>query len=240
MVKHASRKRDERPGRGCSFPRKNDFEVNDMTKATDSLRIKIEAREPMSKSGVKNLRKSGYLPASMSARGEDSLSFSIKQDDLTRSLNRNGRMAVFRLALGRKTYNAMLKEVQYAPVTRECLHVTFQRIALDEVTKADVAVRPLGREDIAHRKLEFLQHLDTLPVAGLPTDIPNAIEVDVSQMEAGDNLTVQDLTLPEGITTDLEPDRVIFTVSHPRTQEEAPAEAADGAEDEAAPAAEAE
>ena len=211
---------------------KNDFEVNNMTETSDSLRIKIEKREPMSKSGVKNLRKEGYLPASMSSKGEPSLSFSIKQDALNRSLSQNGRMAVFKLAMGRKTYNAMLREVQYAPVTRECLHVTFQRIDLDEVTKADVAIRPLGREDITHRQLEFLQHLDTLPVAGLPGDIPNYIELDVSHMQAGDSLTVGDAVLPAGITTDLEPERVIFTVSHPRTQEEP-----DEAEDETAEAA---
>ncbi|MDD4080859.1 MAG: 50S ribosomal protein L25 [Eubacteriales bacterium] len=207
-----------------------------MAKTMDSLRIKIEKREPMSKSGVKSLRKEGWLPASMSSRGEDSLSFSIKQDELNRSLAQNGRMAVFKLALGRKTYNAMLREVQYAPVTRECLHVTFQRIALDEVTKADVAIRPLGREDITHRQLEFLQHLDTLPVTGLPGDIPNYIELEVSHMEAGDNLTVGDAALPKGITTDLEPDRVIFTVSHPRTQEEPAEEAAETAGVEAAAA----
>lgn len=199
-----------------------------MTKTKDSLKIKIERREPSSKSGVKNLRKEGFLPASMSQRGEDSLSFSIRKDELLKSLNQNGRMSVFKLALGRKVYNAMLKEVQYAPLTRECLHVTFQQIDLDEETKADVAVRPLGKEDVLHRKFEFLQHLDTLPVTGLPNDIPNRIDIDVSQMEAGDNLTVGDVTLPQGITTDMEPDRVIFTVSHPRAQQEPEAAVAEG------------
>ncbi len=196
-----------------------------MTKTTDSLKIKIQHREPMSKGGIKSLRKEGLLPASISARGEDSLSFSIKKDELMKSLSQNGRMAVFKLTLGRKVYNAMLKEVQYAPVTRECLHVTFQHIDLDVETKADVFIKPLGREDVLHKQLEFLQHLDTLPVTGLPGDIPNTIDIDVSHMEAGDNLTVADVSLPEGIATDMEPDRVIFTVSHPRIQEEPEAEA---------------
>ena len=208
-----------------------------MTKTNDSLKIKIQPREPMSKGEIKNLRREGFLPASISARGEDSVACSIKKDELMKSLAQNGRMSVFKLTLGRKVYNAMLKEVQYAPMSRECLHVTFQHISLDEETKADVSIRPLGKEDVLHKKFEFLQHLDTLPVVGLPNDIPNAIEVDVSQMEAGDNLMVGDIKLPEGITTDLEADRVVFTVSHPRAQEVE--EAAEGAEDAAeAPAAE--
>ncbi len=208
-----------------------------MTKTNDSLKIKIQPREPMSKGEIKNLRREGFLPASISARGEDSVACSIKKDELMKSLAQNGRMSVFKLTLGRKVYNAMLKEVQYAPMSRECLHVTFQHISLDEETKADVSIRPLGKEDVLHKKFEFLQHLDTLPVVGLPNDIPNAIEVDVSQMEAGDNLMVGDIKLPEGITTDLEADRVVFTVSHPRTQEVE--EAAESAEEEAeAPATE--
>lgn len=209
-----------------------------MTKTKDSLRIKIERREPMSKGGIKALRRQGLLPASLSAKGEEPLAFTIRRDELMQSISQNGRLAVFKLALGRKTYNAMVKEVQYAPVTRECLHVTFQRIALDEVTKAEVQLRALGREDVLYKKLDFLQHMDSLQVQGLPNDIPNAIEVDVSSMEAGDSITVGGLRLPEGITTDAEPDRIVFTVSHPRVQEEAPAEAGEPAEGEA-PAAEA-
>lgn len=209
-----------------------------MTKTKDSLRIKIERREPMSKGGIRALRRQGLLPASLSAKGEEPLAFTIRRDELMQSISQNGRLAVFKLALGRKTYNAMVKEVQYAPVTRECLHVTFQRIALDEVTKAEVQLRALGREDVLYKKLDFLQHMDSLQVQGLPNDIPNAIEVDVSAMEAGDSITVGGLRLPEGITTDAEPDRIVFTVSHPRVQEEAPAEAGEPAEGED-PAAEA-
>lgn len=199
-----------------------------MPHTTDSLKIKIQRREPMSKGGIKKLRREGLLPASISSKGGEALSCIIRQDELMKSLSQNGRMAVFKLTLGRKVYNAMLKEVQYAPVSRECLHVTFQHIDLDEATRADVSVRPQGREDVLHKQLEFLQHLDALPVLGLPNDIPNSIEVDVSHMEAGDSLTVGDVQLPEGITTDMEPDRVIFTVSHPRAKQE-PAEAADEA-----------
>lgn len=208
-----------------------------MTKTTDSLKIKILRREPMSKGGIKSLRREGFLPASISIPGEDSLSFSIKRDELMKSLSQNGRMAVFKLTLGRKVYNAMLKEVQYAPVGQECLHATFQQIDLDEETKADVAVRAIGREDVLFKKLDFLQHLDSILVSGLPNDIPNTIDVDVSHMEAGDNLTVGDVTFPPGITTEVEPERLIFTVSYPRVAEEPVADEAAAAADE--PAAEA-
>lgn len=210
-----------------------------MTKTADSLKIKIEKREPMSKGGIKNLRKEGLLPASLSQKGIEPLSFTIRRDELMKSISQNGRLAVFRLTLGRKTYPAMIREVQYAPVSRECLHVTFQGVSLTEETKADVAINALGRDSITHRRLEFLQHLDMLPVVGLPQDIPNQIEVDVSAMEAGDNITIADLKLPEGITTDLEGERVVFTVSHPRIVEEETAEDEAAAEEGVAAEAEA-
>ena len=102
-----------------------------------------------------------------------------------------------------------------------------------------MAINALGRDSITHRRLEFLQHLDMLPVVGLPQDIPNQIEVDVSAMEAGDNITIADLKLPEGITTDLEGERVVFTVSHPRIVEEETTEDEAAAEEGVAAEAEA-
>lgn len=198
----------------------------------ENLSIAIEERPPLSKGGRKQLRRDGYLPASISSKGEDSISITIKRDTLLRAIEKFGRMSVFNLKLGKKTYNCMVKEIQHAPLTQECLHVTFQHIDLTEETTADVVIRPIGRESVQRRRLDFLQIKDYLSIKGLPNDIPNSIDVDVTEMEAGDVLNVGDLVLPEGITTDEDPDGVVFTVSHERVAEteEAAEEAAEGEE----------
>ena len=195
----------------------------------ESLNIAIEERPSLSKGGRKQLRRDGYLPASISSKGEDSISITIKRDTLLRAIEKFGRMSVFNLKLGKKTYNCMVKEMQHAPLTQECLHVTFQHIDLTEETTAEVAIRPIGRESVQRRRLDFLQIKDYLSIKGLPNDIPNSIDVDVTEMEAGDVLNVGDLVLPEGITTDEDSDDVVFTVSHERVaEEEETEEAAEG------------
>ena len=195
----------------------------------ESLNIAIEERPSLSKGGRKQLRRDGYLPASISSKGEDSISITIRRDTLLRAIDKFGRMSVFNLKLGKKTYNCMVKEMQHAPLTQECLHVTFQHIDLTEETTAEVAIRPIGRESVQRRRLDFLQIKDYLSIKGLPNDIPNSIDVDVTEMEAGDVLNVGDLVLPEGITTDEDSDDVVFTVSHERVaEEEETEEAAEG------------
>ena len=61
-------------------------------------------------------------------------------------------------------------------------------------------------------KLIILQQLDSLPVKGLPRSIPESIEVDVSRMHAGESLTVGDLELPKGITSDISADHLVVSV----------------------------
>lgn len=200
-------------------------------------------RQPSSKRENRRMRASGLLPASMSSKGEDAKSLSIRRDELVRMLSRQGMSTVFNLKVDDKTsYNAMVKEIQRAPLTAEILHVTFQHVSLKEETKADVTIQIVGRDSLEFKKLDFIQHLDSLPVRGLPQDIPNTIDADVAEMDAGDNLYVRDLVLGDGIETDMEPDRLVFTVSMPRlyVDETVSAEEAEteGTEESAEPAAE--
>ena len=108
----------------------------------ESLNIAIEERPSLSKGGRKQLRRDGYLPASISSKGEDSISITIRRDTLLRAIDKFGRMSVFNLKLGKKTYNCMVKEMQHAPLTQEYLHVTFQHIDLTEETTAELPYAP--------------------------------------------------------------------------------------------------
>ncbi len=207
---------------------------------SQGIDLKVSSREPESKRGNKRLRGEGMLPGSISIKGEEAVSLTVRRDELQRAMAKGGMSSLFNLKMDNATYTAMVKELQSAPVTGELLHVTFQRVSLTEVTRAEVSIRAEGKPTLEHKRLEYLQHLDYLPVQGLPQDIPNSIEIEVGEMEAGDNLYVSDLVMPEGIETDMDADRLVFTVSLPRIEEEPEAEAAeegedaDGAKDDAA------
>jgi large subunit ribosomal protein L25 len=205
-------------------------EVKNMSK--ESLNIEIEERAPLTKGERKQMRKDGWLPASISSKGEESLSVSVRKDLLTKAIAEHGRMSVFNLQLGENVYPCMLKAAQHTPVSKEWLDVTFQHINLKEETTADVPIHPIGRENVIRRSLEFLQIKELLTVKGLPNDIPNSIDVEVSEMEAGDVVNVGDIALPEGLSTDEDPDETVFTVNYQKEIEEEEPESAE--EEEAA------
>lgn len=198
-----------------------------MSKGID---LKVTSREPDSKRANRRLRVEGLIPGSISIKGEEAVSLTVRRDEFMRVLSKGGMSALFNLKLGKANYTTMVKELQSAPVTGELLHITFQRVSLTEITRSEVAIRAEGKPTLEHKRLEYMQHLDYLPVQGLPQDIPNSIDIDVGEMEAGDNLHVKDLVMPEGIETDMDPDRLIFTVSLPRAEE---APEAEEAQDEA-------
>lgn len=200
----------------------------------ETAKLKIIQREKGSKSAIKQLRRDGYLPGSISQKGEEAISFSISKDELRRALLANGMSGIYSLQSGRKKpWPAMVREIQYAPVTREWLHITFQLVSLTEETTADIPLNIIGREDVQYAGFEMFQQMETIALRGLPTDFPAAIDVNVSEMTAGDQVTVGDLELPEGLTTDVEADRLILSVSHPRVREEAADVAEEAAEGEA-------
>ena len=114
----------------------------------------------------------------------------------------------------------MVREIQHAPVSREWLHVTFQSVSLTEENTADIPIHLKGQEDLIHKGFELLQHLESLQIKGLPGDFPASIDIDLSNMEPGAQVTIADLKLPKGITSLTESDRLILSVSHPKLREE--------------------
>ena len=87
----------------------------------------IEKREKANSRASKQLRKIGYVPASISRKGKDSISVKVKQEELLKSLSKYGRNYLFNLELdGNEKITAMVKEMNYSPVKRELLSANFQ------------------------------------------------------------------------------------------------------------------
>jgi large subunit ribosomal protein L25 len=187
----------------------------------ESIKLMITKRDKGSKGAMNKLRKEGFVPGSISRKSNESISFSVKKDEISKVLSANGMSSIYTLQADKKTaYTAMVREIQYAPVSREWLHVTFQLVSLTEETTADISLHLKGREELLHKGFELLQQLESLQIKGLPGDFPASIDIDVSNMEPGDQVTIADLTLPKGITSLTESERLILSVSHPKLREE--------------------
>ena len=132
-----------------------------------------------------------------------------------------GRAAVFKLDTeGEKIFNVMVKDIQIAPLNGDFLHVDFIQISLTEEIKADVVIRIIGREHLEAKRYLLNRAMDTILVKGLPQDIPNEIDIDVSDMEVGDSKNISDIQFPEGIVPEIEPDQLVLSVSEAKAYEE--------------------
>lgn len=177
----------------------------------------IEKREHTNSRASKQLRKIGYVPASISRKGMDSISVKVKQEELLKSLSKHGRNYLFDLELaGHEKITAMVKEMNYSPINRELLSVNFQQISLTEEIKANLDIKLIGKDSVEFKKLLVIQHMDQIPVKGLPQDIPDYIEIDITDLDADDKITISDVKYSKGIQPDIEADKMVLTINKPK------------------------
>ncbi len=183
--------------------------------------LKVETRTDTNTQANNRLRKAGWLPGNIYGKDMDSIAVSIRKDELRKNIAQFGRSAVFELVLdGDKKYNVMVKDIQFTHVNQDLMHVDFHSISLSEETKANVPVRVVGDELYGSRRLVLQVQRDILPVKGLPQDVPNFIEIDVKDLNVGDNIFVSDLKFPAGITTELDETQLVLSVSEAKVHQD--------------------
>ncbi len=183
--------------------------------------LKIQVRKDISKAENKKLKNDGYLIGVINQKGMDSVPIAVKMDEFRRALKQNGRNAIFKLQDSDKnSYDVMVKTIDILPIKYEYSHVDFQKVALDEEIKVDVALRFVGVEFLQAKRLIINTQMDTILVLGLPQAIPDSIEIDVEGKEDGDSIFVSDLVLGEGIKTDMDPTQLVATISEVKIVDE--------------------
>ena len=197
--------------------------------------------EPRSERGSRpagRLRRAGRVPGVVYGRGGETLAITVPARELNHILA-HGVNTLITLKLDGADQLALARQVQRHPTRGELVHVDFVRVSTDVAISAEVALRMIG-EPVGVRDGGLLeQSVFTLAIEAKPQDIPGEIEADVSELGIGDQLRVSDLTLPAGVTTNVEPETLVVHVAAPRGlggEGEDEGEAGEGAE--GAPAAE--
>lgn len=191
--------------------------------------LNIEKRTTANSRTSKQLRNNGFVPASLSCKGKESISVALKADELRKGISDYGRNALFKLSLENDdSITGMIKEIQYAPIKGEMLHVDLQQVSLNEEIKADISVKLKGLEALEFKKLMALPQLDVIRVKGLPQDIPDEIVIDVSSVKGVENINISHVEFPKGIVSELSPEQcVISIVEVKRSGKESAAELAE-------------
>lgn len=190
----------------------------------------------------RRLRAAGRIPGVVYGHGMAPLAISVAGRELRSALTGEaGANALLSLRADGQTYLTLAREMQRDPVKGTVTHVDFLIVRRDEVISADVPVTLVGEAiEVAHGDGLVEQQLFTLPVKALPADIPPGIELDISSLTIGASVRIADLSLPDGVTTELDPEVPVAVGQPPRvqvTEAEGEGEAAAEGEGEGAPAA---
>src|SRR5258706_10120826 len=206
------------------------------------VEIKAEPRRLQGTGASRRLRRTDKVPGILYGGGKDALPIEVDHKDLFFKLKLEAfHASILDLEVGEEKAQVLLRDYQMHPFQQRVLHVDFQRVAADKKIHMKVPLHFINAEISPGVKVAggIVQHvMKDLEISCLPKDLPEFIEADLTNIQAGHSLHLSSLTLPPGVEA-LVPkgeDPTVATVVIPRvmTEEEELAEAAAAA---AAPSA---
>jgi large subunit ribosomal protein L25 len=201
--------------------------------AQDRATLKVSQRDVFGSRATRRLRREGMVPGVVYGQGGEARPFQVPAREL-RTLLTEGHTLLDLELDGSKAVPVVIKEQQHHPVRGDVLHLDCLEVRLDEEIQAEVAVELEGDDQAPGvREGGVLEHVTReITVEALPTEIPEQITVDVSEMEINDTINLAAVSIPSGVKLMAdEPEEItIATLSPPRVEEEPEPEVEEEAE----------
>jgi large subunit ribosomal protein L25 len=189
------------------------------------VRLTAAPRTASGSRAAGRLRREGLIPAVVYGHGADPRSVSVVRRELRAALSGEaGSNALLDLEVDGEAVLALVKEMQRDAVRNEVTHVDFIRVSRDEAVTVEVPIHFEGEaSEVTAGGGTLDQQLFNLTVTATPGNIPSAITVDVTGMTIGDSVRVGDLTLPSGVTTDVDAEEAVAVAQVSQAAQEAEA-----------------
>jgi large subunit ribosomal protein L25 len=203
----------------------------------DLIELKTKIRTTTGNGPARRLRVSGQIPAVLYGPKTEPVLLSVDKSDLELLFKKGGiGQVVLNLVIQKNgetlTMPAMIKELQIHPVSRNFIHVDFYEIKMDQKITAKIPVITTGKAKgvEAGGILQIIRR--ELEVECLPLEVPESIEVDISDLDIGDSIHVGQIHVEGEVEFLEEDDYTVVTVSSPKMEEE-PEEEEEAEEEEA-------
>lgn len=184
------------------------------------ITLDLITRDTLGKA-VKKLRREGVVPAVIHDHGKPSVHVQADARAIYKAYQQAGKSQPIELTADSKKYTALIKDVAFDPRLNTITHVVFNAVKANEKVEAEVPVHPVyaeGNESSPAERagLIVLAQLDSVAVKALPRDLPSKLTYDAEKLvEAGDQVTVADLVVPDGVVVETEAEHVVATVFEP-------------------------
>jgi len=164
--------------------------------------INAESRKDVGKGASRRLRHAGKVPGIIYGSGKDPVSFTVVHDDLMHHLDHEAFYShILTVTVDGKAEKAVLKDLQRHPAKPRLLHVDFLRVGANDVLHMQVPVHFINEEDSVGVKAGGLvSHLmTTIEITCKASDLPEYLQVDITDLDVGGSLHLSDIELPKGV-----------------------------------------
>ena len=187
-----------------------------------SLTIKCETRDVFGKNASRRLRREGKVPAVLYGGNQPSTHLTLQKKDIFGILrSESGENTIFKATIDKDSKDAMIKELQLDPVTDEIIHIDLIQIAMDKAVRVSVPVVVTGESIGVKTEGGFVDLVTReIEVECLPGDIPESIEVDISDLHLHQSLKIEEMAFPKGVVALSDPQTLVVLIEAPTKEEE--------------------
>ncbi len=199
----------------------------------EKMILEAEVRETGSKQARKLVRKNGKVPGIYYSKHDVPIHISVTEKAI-HPLVYTAETHLISLQVDGKVFDCVVKDIQFDPLTDKIVHFDLIGLTTGETFQLEVPVQLRGTP-VGIKEGGIVQHLiHKLEIECLPKDIPQRVEIDITNLKIGDSVHVKDLKI-ENITILNTEDSVIVAVSHPKLEKEPEVEGAAAAEEPTEP-----
>jgi large subunit ribosomal protein L25 len=185
-----------------------------------STMLKAIGRDDLKGSTLRKLRNQGNVPAVVYGKDVPSKTVSIDEVEFLKTLKIAGKNGIISLATDGETYDVITHDIQKEKLKGNIIHVDFYKVDMSTKMDANVAIHLVGEAMGVKDGGIIQQTLYEVSVRSLPADIPESIEIDISDMMIGDSLQVRDLPNFDNYEINNEPEEGIMTILPPALMNE--------------------
>ena len=170
---------------------------------SEEFNLIAEMRDDQGKGASRRLRRQGKVPAVIYGAGRDPRNLMFDHNKVLHQLEDPAfYSSILNIKVGEKSRAAIVKDIQRHPSKKQIIHIDLQRIVEDEQIKMQIPIHYLGEEDAVGVKIgggTVTKLMTELEISCLPKNLPEFLEVDISDLELDQMLNVSDISLPEGV-----------------------------------------
>ena len=186
---------------------------------SDEFNLIAEMRDDRGKGASRRLRHQGKVPAIIYGAGREPRALMFDHNKVLRELeNASFYSSILTIKVGDKSRAAIVKDIQRHPSKKQILHIDLQRIVEDEKIRMQIPIHFLGEEEDVGVKIgggSVSRLMTEIEVSCFPKDLPEFLEVDISELELDQMLYVSNISLPKGVEVSeilLEQDQAIVSI----------------------------